>query len=174
MHPPWQNPKYVPEFRLAKITSSSSKFDHTLSYLPERVCPALAGTDSKGIPSWGLVCRHLSFRLHTFFATYILATYILATVSQPILGLDFLANHHLLVDPVARLVLDAKTLQPIGKSPAGALPHSKFAASLCSIAPAVRSLLASFLAIVGDDKETPTPCHGVCHTVETKGRPVYC
>ena len=145
-----------------------------VSVLPHRSTapatgPALAGADGKGIPSWGSIRSRLSFGLRTFFATFILAA-----VSRPILGLDFLAAHHLLVDPVARLVLDAKTLQPIGNSPAAATPpRSKFAASLCSIAPAVRSLLASFPAIVGDGKGTPTPRHGVRHTVETKGRPVF-
>ncbi len=127
--------------------------------------PALAGADGKSIPSWGLVRRRLSFGLRNFFATFILAA-----VSRPILGLDFLANHCL----VARLVLDAKTLHTHRHQPCCHIPpRSKFAASLCSIAPAVRSLLALFPAIVGDCKGTPTPRNGVRHTVETKGRPVF-
>jgi hypothetical protein len=30
------------QFRLAKITSSSTKFDHTPSYLPERMCSSIS------------------------------------------------------------------------------------------------------------------------------------
>jgi hypothetical protein len=104
------------------------------------------------------------------WAAHFFATFIPAAVSRPILGLDFLANQRL----VAHLVLDAKTLHTHRHQPRRHnLPRSKFAASLCSIAPAVRSLLALFPAIVGDGKGTPTPRHGVRHTVETKGRPVF-
>ena len=77
---------------------------------------------------------------------------------RPILGLDFLSAHGLLVDPVGHQVLDSKTLKPLSKTPtaAGTL-RSKFAAALCSITPSVRSLLASFPAIVGDGKGKPSP-----------------
>ena len=75
--------------------------------------------------------------------------------------MDFLSAHRLLIDPIARLVLDAKMLLPINNH-----------AALCSVALssiplAVRSLLASFPAIAGDGKGTPKPRHGVEHTVET-------
>jgi hypothetical protein len=64
-----------------------------------------------------------------------------------------LSAHGLLVDPVGRQVLDWKTLKPLSKTPtaAGTL-RSTFTAALCSITPSVRSLLASFPAIVGDGK----------------------
>jgi cleavage and polyadenylation specificity factor subunit 1 len=52
-------------------------------------------------------------------------------------------------------------------------PRSKFAAALCFIAPTVRSLLASFPAIVGDGKGKPSPKHKIRHTLETTGRPVF-
>jgi hypothetical protein len=52
-------------------------------------------------------------------------------------------------------------------------PRSKFAAALCFIAPTVRSLLASFPAIVGDGKGKPSPKHKIRHTIETTGRPVF-
>jgi hypothetical protein len=65
-------------------------------------------------------------------------------------------------------------LKPLSKplTAAGTL-HSKFAAALCSIAPLVRSLLASFLAIVGDGKRKPSPKHKIRHTMEKTGRPVF-
>ena len=101
--------------------------------------PQLAGADGRSTPTWGTIRRRLSFGLRTFFVTFLLAA-----VYRPILGLDFLSAHGLLVDPVGRQVLDSKTPKPLYKTPTAArTPHSKFAAGLCSIAPSVRSLLAS-------------------------------
>jgi hypothetical protein len=39
--------------------------------------------------------------------------------------------------------------------------------------PAVRSPLAAFPAIVGNGSGTPNPKHGVFHSIETSGRPVF-
>jgi hypothetical protein len=101
--------------------------------------PQLSGTNGRSIPTWGTIRRRLSFGLRTFFVTFLLAA-----VYRPILGLDFLSAHGLLVDPVGRQVLDSKTLKPLSKpSTAAGTLRSKFAADLCSIAPSVRSLLAS-------------------------------
>jgi hypothetical protein len=114
------------------------------SVLPHRsnaqpVGPQLSGADGRSILTWGTIRRRLSFGLRTFFVTFFLAT-----VYRPILGSDFLSAHGLLVDPVGRQVLDSKTLKPLSKTPtaAGTL-RAKFAAALCSIAPLVRSPLAS-------------------------------
>ena len=74
--------------------------------------PPLSGADGKDIPCWGSIRRRLTFRLRTFFVTFFLAT-----VYRPILGLDFLSAHGLLVDPVSRQVLDSKTLKPLSKTP---------------------------------------------------------
>ena len=126
----------------------------------------LTGADGKSIASWGTVTRTLCFGIRTF-----LCTFILAAVSKPILGTDFFAAHRLLVDPFSRLVLDAVTLKPLSAAVA-ALP-SKFSAALCHITPAVRTLLAAFPSIIGDGKATPRPLHGVRHSVETTGRPVF-
>ena len=101
--------------------------------------PQLSGADGRSIPTWGTIRRRLSFGLRTFFVTFFLAA-----VYRPILGLDFLSAHGLLVDPVGRQVLDSKTLKPLSKTPTAAdALRSKFAAALCSIAQAVRSPLAS-------------------------------
>jgi hypothetical protein len=85
-----------------------------------------------------------------------------------------LSAHGLLVNPVGRQVLDSKSLKLLStaKSAAGD-PRSKFATALCSIALTVRSLLASFPAIVGDGKGKLSPKHKIRHTVETTGRPVF-
>jgi len=92
--------------------------------------PQLSGADGRSIPTWGTIRRRLSFGLRTFFVTFFLAA-----VRRPILGLDFLSAHGLLVDPVGRQVLDSKTLKPLSKTPTAAgAQRSKFAAALCSIA----------------------------------------
>ena len=129
---------------------------------------ALTGADGKPIKSWGTVTRTLCFGLRT-----LLCTFILAAVSKPILGIDFLARHRLLVDPFARQVLDAVTLRPLGPAFAAAPQRSRLTAALCHIAPAVRSILSAFPSIVGDGSGTPRPRHGVRHAVETSGRPVF-
>jgi hypothetical protein len=126
--------------------------------------PQLSGADGRTIPCWGTVRRCLSFGLHNFFVTFLLAA-----VYRPILGLDFLSAHGLLVDPVGRQVLDSKSLKPLSKpSTAAGTLRSKFTAALCSIA-----LLALFPAIVGDGKGKPSPKHKIRHTIETTGRPVF-
>ncbi len=101
----------------------------------------------------------------TFFVTFLLTA-----VYRPILGLDFLSTHGLLVDPVGRQVQDLKSLQT---NNCHQTLRSKFAAALCSIAPTVRSLLASFPAIIGDGKGKPSPKHKIRHTIETTGCPVF-
>jgi hypothetical protein len=114
--------------------------------------PQLSGADGRSIPMWGTIRRRLSFRLRMLFMTFFLAA-----VYRPILGLDFLSAHGPLVDPVGCQVLDAKTPKPLYKTPTAAgTPRSKFAADLCSIAPSVRSLLATFPAIVGDGNHRNT------------------
>jgi len=128
--------------------------------------PLLAGADGKPISAWGKVTKKLNFGLHTFIVSFILAA-----VSKPILGIDFLSAHRLLVDPFSKAVLFASSLEPVGRTIAAA--PSRFAASISHIVPAVRTLLASFPNIVGDGKGTPRPCHGVRHFVETSGRPVF-
>ena len=81
--------------------------------------PQLSGADGRSIPTWGTICRRLSFGLRTFFVTFFLAA-----VYRPILGLDFLSAHGLLVDPVGRQVLDSKTLKPLSKTPGHCAPSS--------------------------------------------------
>ncbi len=128
--------------------SKFNRFVDFVSVLPHSSLSPSSGqplteADGKSIASWGTVTRTLCFGIRTF-----LCTFILAAVSESILGTDFLAAHRLLVDPFSRLVLDAVTLKPLSAAVA-AMP-SKFAAALCHIKPAVRTLLAAFPAIIGD------------------------
>ena len=128
--------------------------------------PALVGADGKNIASWGKVSKRLVFGAASY-----LCTFILAAVTKPILGVDFLAAHRLLVDPFSRTVLSADSLKPVGA--AVSVLAARFAASISHIAPAVRSLLTSFPGVVGDGSGTPRPLHGFKHSIETTGRPVF-
>ncbi len=128
--------------------------------------PLFSGADGKPISAWGKVTKKLTFGLHTFIVSFILAA-----VSKPILGIDFLSSHRLLVNPFSKAVLFASSLQPVGCTVAAAT--SRFAVSISHIVPSVRSLLVLFPSIVGDGKDTPRPRHGVRHFVETTGRPVF-
>ncbi len=98
--------------------------------------PQLSGTNGKAIPCWVSVRRRLTFGLRTFFVTFLLAA-----VYRPIIGLDFLSAHGLLVNPVSRQVLDSKSLKPLSKlTTATRTLHSKFATALWFIALMVRPL----------------------------------
>ncbi len=150
---------------LVDTGAAVSVLPHT-SRAPSSGTP-LIGADGKSIPSWGTVKKTLTFGLRTF-----LCSFILAAVSKPILGMDFLATNKLLVDPSSRQVLDADSLCPLSE-PASPPAHSRLAAALCHVAPAVRNLIASFPSIIGDGSGTPSPKHGVKHSIETTGRPVF-
>jgi hypothetical protein len=128
---------------LVDTGAAVSVFPHRSSAAPSG--PPLTGADGRSIPSWGSVKKTLSFGLRTFSCSFILAA-----VSKPILGVDFLAAHCLLVDPFSQQVLDSETLLPITPSVSAPPRHSRFAAALCHVAPAVRTLLSSFPTIVGD------------------------
>ncbi len=143
---------------LVDTGASVSLFPHRSS--AAATGPPLAGADGRNISSWGRVTKTLCFGAKNFICSFLLAA-----VAKPILGVDFLAAHRLLV------VLCAATLKPIGavlKSVA-----SRFVASVEHIASAVRQLLTYFPNIVGDGKSAPQPWHGVRQFVETTGWPVF-
>jgi len=76
------------------------------------------------------------------------------------------------VDTAGSQVLDAATLSPLG--PANSGSETGLIAELSAVPPPVRSLLADFPGVVGDGgAETPRPLHGVKHSIETKGRPLF-
>jgi hypothetical protein len=144
-----------------------------LPYTGTRSCPAthdgpsLAGADGTSIKSWGKVYKSVSFGGRRFTDV----PFVQAAVNKPILGADFFSQHKLLVDTAGNRVLDAATLLPLGE-PAGG-KGTGLVASLSAVPPPVRSLLAEFPSVVGDGSDTPCPLHGVQHTIETKGRPLF-
>jgi hypothetical protein len=143
-----------------------------VSVVPFRGRPAtatayLTGPDNKVIPAWGSVWLQLRFGCTTFAGDFVQAA-----VSKPILGVDFLARHKLLVDAASRGVLDAHSLKSL------ALPNipccrSPVAAAVGHIAPAVRELLTALPRIIGDGYARPQPWQGVEHIIETTGQPLH-
>jgi hypothetical protein len=129
--------------------------------------PALAGADGASIKSWGKTYKSVCFGGCLFQDV----PFVQAAVNKPILGAGFFSQHKLLVDTAGNRVLDAATLLPLGE-PSGSR-DTGLVAALSAVPPPVRSLLAEFPSVVGDGSDTPRPLHGVQHTVETKGRPLF-
>jgi Reverse transcriptase (RNA-dependent DNA polymerase) len=128
-----------------------------VSVYPHRGSPAaaqsfLSGPGNRPILSWGTVTKKLCFN-GLFFS----CSFILAAVSRPILDVDFLARHKLLVDAPPLNAADRRTT---------------FLAAVSAFSSAIRSLLAAFPSIISDGASKLQPCHGVEHMVETAGQPV--
>ncbi len=70
--------------------------------------PHLIGSGGSSIPVWGTTQQSLCFggKLFTF-------DFLLASVSYPILRLDFLSAHCLMLDATAGRVVDAASGQPV-------------------------------------------------------------
>jgi Reverse transcriptase (RNA-dependent DNA polymerase) len=127
----------------------------------------LMGPDIKVVPVWGSVQFQLRFGGRLFSGDFVQAA-----VSKPILGVDFLDRHKLLVDAASRSMLDAQSLHPLAP-PSIPCRRSSLAAAVRHIAPAVRELLAAFPRIVGNGDAWPQPRHGVEHVIETTGQPLH-
>jgi hypothetical protein len=67
----------------------------------------LTGPDNKVISAWGSVQLQLRFSGRIFSGNFVQAA-----VSKPILGIDFLARHKLLVDAAGRCALDFAAAGP--------------------------------------------------------------
>src|SRR5450830_1451924 len=128
----------------------------------------LKGAVVKGIPTFATVRRTVRFGGRTFNDVLFTS----AAVDKPILGADFFASHRLLVDSYARCIRDAKTLLPLVES-ISQPPLSPFVSSLSNLSQQTRELLSEFPSVIGDGSTTPKPLHGVQHTKETTGRPVF-
>ena len=129
--------------------------------------PELLGADGREIPAWGSRELKVIFGGHPFCFWFVCAA-----VKQAILGNDFLAALRLLVNPARRQVLDATTLQPL--SSAAISNSSPLLAVLTTTPESVRTLVASYPQVFSAPAgRLPPPLHGVEHTVETTGQPVF-
>jgi hypothetical protein len=152
---------------LVDTSGAVSTLPHRSPLTPSGVCDS--GADTKSIPCCGEIHCRLTCRLRTFFVTFLLAF-----VSRPILGLDFLSVHRLLVDPVGHQLLDSKSFKPFAK-PA----HRCWQAAL-------KVRLRPLLHLTNDmDPSRSFPSHHwrpegytikkhkICLTIQTTGRPVF-
>ena len=98
----------------------------------------------------------------------------LAPVSFPILGLDFLRQHSLLVDVARACVLDADSLDVLCtvSSPSAGDPYC---ANLQAAPREIRKLLSEYPDVLSSDGfSASTPKHGVFHDLPTvPGPPVF-
>jgi len=127
--------------------------------------PHLVGAAGRIIPAWSTVDTELQFNNSLFSFPFLQAA-----VTQPIIGIDFLSAHGLLVDPRRRRVLRAADLTVVGGQPGRG---GGLTATLQQVPPSVRELLAGHPALVSADLQNHAPCHGVEHHIETTGRPVF-
>jgi hypothetical protein len=127
----------------------------------------LTGPDNKPIKSWGTVTKLLCFAGRKFSCTFILAA-----VAKAILGVNFLAQHKLLMDAAARLVLLATSLRPLAPpSIPGRL--STFLAAVKSFSSEICTLLAAFPTVISDGMSRPQPRPGVEHVLVTASPPIF-
>jgi hypothetical protein len=83
---------------------------------PQSASCKLLGPNGHHIPSWGQIQPKLTFGAMVFSCVFWRAT-----VSRPILGVDFLSKHKLLVDAAGRRVVQMASLRPL--SPPFCLPQ---------------------------------------------------
>ena len=98
--------------------------------------PTLIGPNGGKIKTWGYKTHtvKLGHRSFTF-------DFILADVQKPILGINFLASHALLVDPARLRVLDSRTLSEIGPPGRGGQNHSDLVAAIATVPGEIRALI---------------------------------
>ncbi len=87
---------------LIDIGPSYSIFPHHSSASPSG--PSLGGAAVQPIPCWGERTLDLSFHGRKFSWAFLLAT-----VSFPIIGVEFLRHHQLMVDPTANTLVDRQS-----------------------------------------------------------------
>ena len=95
----------------------------------------------------------------------------MAEVSQPLLGVDFLRAHSILVDVKGQHLIDSSDFTSIGlHSTTTAAPHLD---SIASADDEFAKLLAQFPEITTPSFDNPTPKHDVELFILTKGPPVH-
>ena len=138
----------------------------------------LVAADGRQIPTWGKKMCKINFNFNKTDFSY---TFVLAAVSQPILGIDFLKHFKLCVDVVNKKLVPQELFSapiqmaaldhPADNSQAIQRPANRLAVS--SLLPAAQALLQKYPDVVSTGTTHPHPLHGISHTIETTGRPVF-
>ena len=153
---------------LVDTGSSRSVYPHQSSAQPSG--PQLITAGGTPVPAWGVRNFTLSFASRKFTFPFILGQ-----VSYPILSNDFLAAHHLIVDPARRHVIHepSHTVLSHPSSPSPSSPPSPFLSNLDSYPSSIRQLLTHYPTVFSTDLHAHPPQHGVFHHIETTGPPVF-
>ena len=128
--------------------------------------PRLISADGRLIVAWGTVSTHLQFGLHKFQFPFLLAA-----VTHPILGIDFLATHKLLVGTSRHCVIDFHTGLPLTTTTSQLSPT--VAATVQPTPSWVPHLLSDFPSALSPSSTPPLPLHGVEYVIETTGRLLF-
>jgi Reverse transcriptase (RNA-dependent DNA polymerase) len=143
---------------LVDTGSSFSLIPHRSS---KRQCgPILRAADNRRIPCWGF--SKATVKLANGDFTW---SFLCAAVKFPILGMDFLRNFRLLVDPVDNRLLPRQDLPPTAAVVAAPL-------AAAATEDPWQALLQEFPTLAEEMSTAQPPSHGVQHSIETTGRPV--
>jgi hypothetical protein len=127
--------------------------------------PALHTANNMRIRCWG--CRTAEVYIS---GTVFSWDFLLADVRFPILGIDFLRHHQLVVDVCSERLLPRSALaQPIGGD---VFTVTSQAAALAAASSEWDQLLAELPGVSRPFTIALLPAHGVEHTIETAGRPM--
>lgn len=126
----------------------------------------LVSADGSAIKSYG--SRTLPVRLGGRHFTW---SFVLAAVDRPILGADFLAVNHLMVDISNRQLVDSLTREVITAPPTPA--EEEFRAALLTVPTDFQPLLSEFPDVFGSHISHSKPKHKIEHHIVTQGPPVF-
>ena len=161
---------------LVDTGAACSILPHHSSQQPSNL--KLVAADGRKIPTWGKKMCKINFNKTDFSYTFVLAA-----VSQPILGIDFFKQFKLCVDVVNEKLVPLEYVsatvrmrdRPAGGDQAAQRPANRLAASSLpgSLPLAARELLQKYPDVVSTGITHPHPLHGISHSIETTGRPVF-
>ncbi len=138
--------------------------------------PPLVGANGAPIKSWGAVNKKVRFGTSDYVFSFVLAD-----VAYPIVGLDFLATHRLVIDassgqvlcPAGRPLTSSPSCSPPSSSAPSSIPGSGRLAAMSMVPPAVQEVLDLYPAVCSDGSGAwPRATHGVEHIIVTTGRPI--
>ena len=128
--------------------------------------PHLITADGQPISAWGT--RKQTLQIGSFHFSF---PFVLAAVAFPILSNDFLAAHHLLVDPDQPAVIHRPSGRLLPLSPPSSTSPTLH--SLPDSSSSLQQLLHSFPTVFSSDLRNLSPHHGVQHHIQTAGPPVF-
>ena len=156
---------------LVDTGASVSLLPHSSRKVPSN--RPLKTADGKLLPSWGTKRITLTFGNRNFNWTFVLAS-----VSMPILGIDFLSAHRLMVDTDGRSLLHSPSSTPIYNTLQEVVQCTNAVTTTVDLGnlnvhPSILWLLNDFKDVIGERLGDIKPQHGVEHHIVTTGPPVY-